>query len=119
MENFLDSSEFQSWKVNCRTEVCLRTADLQITMLWIKEVEIAKSIDELVASRSIVEKDFLAIDMLGAMIASALKKLLNTQSHFRVRVSVEEQRAQKTRPILTRKTDCVHDLRVIPCNRSV
>ena len=33
--------------------------------------------------------------MLAAMIASALKKLLNMQSHFRRRVSVEEQRAQK------------------------
>ena len=29
------------------------------------------------------------------MIASALKKLLNTQIHFRKRVSVEEHRAQK------------------------
>ena len=33
--------------------------------------------------------------MLDAMIASALKKLLNTQIHFRKRSSVEEQRAQK------------------------
>ena len=47
---FPDSMEFQSWKVNFRTEVCLRTADPQITMLWITEVEIAKSIDELVTS---------------------------------------------------------------------
>ena len=34
--------------------------------------------------------------MLDAMIASALKKLLNTHIHFRKRVSVEEQRAQKS-----------------------
>ena len=33
--------------------------------------------------------------MLDAMVASALKKLLNTHIHFRKRVSVEEQRAQK------------------------
>ena len=95
MENFPDSLEFLSWKVNCRTEVCLRAADPQITLLCIKEVEIAKSIDELMTSRSIVLKDFLDFDMLDAMIASALKKLLNTQSHFRVRVSVKEQRVQK------------------------
>ena len=76
--------EFQSWKVNFRTEVCLRTADPEITMLWIKEVEIAKSLDELVTSRSI-----------DAMIASVLKKLLNTQSNFRKRASVEEQGAHK------------------------
>ena len=33
--------------------------------------------------------------MLDALVASALKKPLNTQTNFRKRVSVEEQRAQK------------------------
>ena len=33
--------------------------------------------------------------MLNAMIASALKRLLDKHVHFRKRVSVEEQRAQK------------------------
>ena len=115
---FLDSMEFQSWKINFRTEVCLRTADPQVTMLWIKEVAIAKSIDELVKSRSITgQPNFLDFDMLDAMIASGLKKLLNTQSNFWKRASVEEQRAQDFRPLLTRKTNCIHDLRVFPCNR--
>ena len=64
--------------------------------LWIKEVEIAKSIGELVTSRSITgQHNFLDFAMLDAMIASAVKKLLNTQSHFRSGASVEEQRAQK------------------------
>ena len=62
---FPDSMEIQSWKVNFRTEVCLRTADPQITMLWIKEVEIPKSIDELMTSRSITgQHDFPDYDML-------------------------------------------------------
>ena len=74
--------EFESWKVNFRTEVCLRTADPQITMLWIKEVETAKSFDELVTSRSIAgQHNFPDFEMLDAMIASALKTRLNTQSH--------------------------------------
>ena len=51
--------------------------------------------DELVTWRSIVGKDFPDFHMIDAMIASALKMLLNTQTHFRKRVSVEEQRAQK------------------------
>ena len=60
-------------------------------MHWIKQVEVAKSIDELMTSRSIVERnDFTDYDMLDAMIASALKSV-----HFRNRVSVEEQRAPK------------------------
>ena len=65
-------------------------------MHWIREVEFAKSIDELMTSRTIVGRiDFHDFDMPDAMIASALKKLLITQIHFRKRVSVEEQRAQK------------------------
>ena len=39
---FLDSMEFQSWKANFKNEECTRTVDPQITMHWIKEVEIAK-----------------------------------------------------------------------------
>ena len=92
---FPDSVEFQSWTLNFRTEVFMRTADPQVTMLWIKEVEVSKSIDELVTSRSITgQHDFPDFEMLDAMIASALKQLINTQSTFRKRVSVEEQRAQ-------------------------
>ena len=43
-----------------------------------------------------MKKDVLDFGMLDAMIASALRKLLNTQSTFRKRVSVEEQRAHNT-----------------------
>ena len=93
---FPDSMEIQSWKVNFKTEVCSKTVDSHLTMQRIKEVEIAKSIDDLVTSQSITgRKDFPDHDMLDAMIPSALKKLLNTQIHFRERVSVEEQRVQK------------------------
>ena len=74
---FPDSMEFLSWKVNFKTEVCSKTADPYLTMQWIKEVETAKSIGELMTSRSIVgRKDFPDYDMLDAMIASALKKLI-------------------------------------------
>ena len=101
---FPDSMDFQSWKVNFRIEVCLRTANPQITMLRITKVEIVKSIDELVTSRSIPRQhNFPDFDMLDAMIASALKKLLDTQSNFRKRVSVEEQRAHQDDRFLPRR----------------
>ena len=35
---FPDPLEFQSWKVNCKTEVCANSIFLQITVPWIKEV---------------------------------------------------------------------------------
>ena len=40
-----DSIEFQSWKINFRTEVCLRTADPQVRVLWIEEVDIVNFFD--------------------------------------------------------------------------
>ena len=91
---FPDSMEFQSWQLNVKTEVCTRTADPQTTIPWIMEVEEVKSIDELKTSRSIEGKEFLGFGVLDAAIASALKKLLKTQTEFRRRASGEEQRAQ-------------------------
>ena len=59
---FLASTEFQGWKVNFKTEVCSKSANPHLTMHWIKEVEMAKSIDELMTSRSILERnDFCKI----------------------------------------------------------
>ena len=81
---FPDSLGFQSCKVNFKTEVCSKSADLHLTMQWMKEVERAKSIDELMTSRSImVRTDFLDYDMLDAMIASALKRVLDKHIRFR------------------------------------
>ena len=101
---FQDPIGFQSWKVNFKTKVCSKTADPHLTMQWIKEVEIAKSIDEHMTSRWIVGRtEFPDYDMLDAMIGSALKKLLNKHVHFRRRVSVEEQRAQKYDRFLRRR----------------
>ena len=115
---FPDTVKFQSWKVNFRPEVCLRTADPQITMVWIKEVDIAKSIEELVASRSVTgQHNFLDFDMPD-VIASLLKKLLNTQSNPK-KSKCRRAASSEGRPILTRKTNCAHGSRVFPCNRSL
>ena len=102
--------EFQSWKVNFKTDVWSKTAYPHLAMYWFKEVEMAKSMDELMTSRPIVGRtDLPDFDMLDAMIASALKRLLNTHVHFRKRVSVEEQRAQNADRFL-RGRQTVHDL---------
>ena len=62
-------------------------------MLWIKEVEMADSLDELKSSRSVVGKNFPNFEMLDARIASALNKIIQN-SHFKKKVSLEEQKAQ-------------------------
>ena len=64
-------------------------------MHWIREVEIAESMHDLLTSRSITgRQDFPDYDMLDAMIASVLKELL---THFTCEKELvsEEQRAQK------------------------
>ena len=61
-----------------------------------KEVEMSKSIDELMTPRSIAGRtDFPDDNMPDAMIESVVKKLLDRHVHFRRRESAKEQRAQK------------------------
>ena len=89
--------EFQSWKVNFETEVCSKTSTSSShNTADQKKLREQKSIDGLVTSQSITgRKDFSDYDMLEAMTASALKRLLDKHIHLRKRVSVEEQRAQQ------------------------
>ena len=63
-------------------------------MLWIKEVEMFDSWNEVKSSRSVCGKDFPYFEMLDAKIASALNKVIQN-SHFKRRISLEEQKAQK------------------------
>ena len=110
-EHFLTLCEFQSWKVNFKTEVCSKKADRHLTVQWIKEVETAKSFDDLMTSQSTTgRRDFPDHVVLDAMIASALKRLLDKHFHFRKRVSVEKQRAQKYDRFVRGRQNCLHDL---------
>ena len=52
------------------------------------------SLDELKSSRSVCGKDFPNFEMLDAKIASALNKIIQN-SHFKKKVSLEEQKAHK------------------------
>ena len=65
-----------------------------VATLWIKEVEMVDSLDELNSSRSVFGQDFPNFEMLDAKIASALNKIIQN-SQFRRKVSLEEQKAQK------------------------
>ena len=74
--------------------MCASTSFPQLTMLWINEVEMAGSINDLMTLQSIEGMYIPDFDMLDAKIASALRKIISSIS-FRRRGSVEEQRAQK------------------------
>ena len=63
-------------------------------MQWIKEVEMVDSVDELRTSSSIRGISLPNFEVLDARIASALNKIIHN-SHFKRRISLEEQKAQK------------------------
>ena len=63
-------------------------------MLWIKEVEMVDSLVELKSSRSVSGENSPNLELLDAKIAFALNKIIQN-SHFKKKVSLEEQKAQK------------------------
>ena len=92
-DKFPDPSAFQCWKTSFMTEVCSCSSFSTDAMLWIKEVEMVESVDDLKTSQSIGGHRFPNFEMLDANIASALKKII-TNSCFKRRVSLEECWAQ-------------------------
>ena len=63
-------------------------------MQWTKEVEMVDSVDDLRSSSSIRGISMPNFEVLDARIASALNKIIHN-SHFKRRISLEEQKAQK------------------------
>ena len=82
------------WKIRFRNQVSTCSDFPSEAMLWIKEVEMVDSSEELKSSRSVSGMYFPKYEMLDAKIASALKKITQN-SQFKKKVSLEEQKAQK------------------------
>ena len=82
------------WKIRFKTPVTTCSDFQSDSMLWIKEVEMVHSLDELKSSRSVKGNGFPNFEMLDAKIASALIKIIQN-SHFKKKVSLGEQNAPK------------------------
>ena len=63
-------------------------------MQWIKEVEMVDSVGDLKSSSSVRGIQMPNFEVLDAGIASALNRIIHN-SHFKRRISLEEQKAQK------------------------
>ena len=63
-------------------------------MLWIKEVELVDSVDDLKSPKPVRGIRMPDFEVLDAKIASALNRIIHN-SHFKRKVSLEEQKAQK------------------------
>ena len=65
-------------------------------MLWIKEVEMVDSMEELKSSRSVAGKNFPNFEMLDARIASSLDKII-LNAHFKKKKTVWRNRELRKR----------------------
>ena len=93
-DKFPTPATFSCWKIRFKTEVCTCSQFPTEAMQWIKEVELVDSVDELRSSSSIRGISMPNFEVLDAKIASALNKIIHN-SHFRRKISLEEQTAQK------------------------
>ena len=93
-DKFPTSATSACWKMRFKTEVCTCSQFPTEAMQCIKEVELVDSVDELRSSSSIRDISMPNFEVLDARIASALNKIIHN-SHFKRRISLEEQKAQK------------------------
>ena len=93
-DKFPTPASFACWKIRFKTEVCTCSQFPTEAMQWIKEVELVDSVDELRSSSSTRGISMPNFEVLDARIASALNKIIHN-SHFKRKISLEEQKAQK------------------------
>ena len=93
-DKFSTPATFACWKIRFKTEVCTCSQFPTEAMQWIKEVEMVDSVDDLRSSSPIGGISMPNFEVLDARIASALNKIIHN-SHFKRRISLEEQKAQK------------------------
>ena len=94
IDKFPNPATFACWKIRFKTEVCTCSQFPTEAMQWIKEVEMVDSVDDLMSSSSTRGIQMPNFDVLDARIASALNRFIHN-SHFKRRISLEEQKAQK------------------------
>ena len=94
VDKFPTPATFACWKIRFKTEVCTCSQFPTEAMLWIKEVEMVDSVNDLKSSCSVRGIKMPNFEVLDARIALALKKIIHN-SHFKRRISLEERKAQK------------------------
>ena len=112
-DKFRNPATFACWMIRFKIEVRIWSQFPTEAILWIKEVEMVESVGDLKSSspvRGIQTPDF---EILDAKIASALNRIIQN-TRFKKKVSLEEMKALKRRPLFPRKTYHLPDLRVLP-----
>ena len=112
LDKFPTFSTFFCWKIRFGNQVTTCSDFPSEALLWIKEVEMVDSMNELKSSRSVAGKKFPNFEMLDAKIASALNKVIQN-SHFKKKGQSGGTKSPKRGPFPSRKTDRFHGLRLL------
>ena len=91
---FPTPATFACWKIRFKTEVCTCSQFPTEAMQWINEGEMVDSVDDLKSLSSTRGIPMPNFEVFDARTASALNKIIH-DSHFKRRISLEEQKAQK------------------------
>ena len=75
-DKFPNPATVACWQIRFKTEVCTCSQFPTEAMLWIKEVEMVESVDDLKSSRSIRGTHGPDFEVLDAKIAPALNKII-------------------------------------------
>ena len=106
-DKFPTPTTFACWKIIFKTEVCICSQFPTEAMLWIKEVEMFESVDDLKSSRSIKGTHGPDFELLDA-----------EQNHPEYPLQEKGQsggnESSQRGPVPSRKTDRLPDLRVLP-----
>ena len=96
-DKFPTPTTFACWKIRFKTEVCTCSQFPTEALLWIKEVEMVESVDDLKSSRFIKGTHGPDFELLDARVASALNRIIqNTRFKKKLTkktVSFEEDRS--------------------------
>ena len=88
-DKFPNPATFACWKIRFKTEECTCSQFPTEARLWIKEVEVFESVDDLKSSRSIRGTPGPYFELLDARIASAWNKIIQN-TRLKKKVSLEE-----------------------------
>ena len=112
-EKYPTPQSFLVWKIRFKNQVTTCSDFPSEAVLWIKEVDMVDSVDQSKSSRSVSGKNFPNFEMLDAKIASALNKI----DHPEFPIQEEGQSRGAESPerglVSTRKTDRLHDPRLL------
>ena len=93
-DKFPTPATFACWKIRFKTDGCTCSQFPTEAMQWTKEVEMVVSVDDFKFSSSVRGIRMPDFEVPDARIASAVNRIIHN-SHFKRRISLEEQKAQK------------------------